>query len=120
MFPVADIVDGYKDGYKVGFLCPKCNANIKRDWFRNIPLNHNWIFPVTITLMIIVTIWRHELEGIIGIDYNLIRLFIFAVGMVLLMLINRRNLHDIFFLSYTKFVNKEEQIERDRTKQPWE
>jgi hypothetical protein len=31
IFPSNDSIDGYKLGYKVGFLCPFCNKNIKDD-----------------------------------------------------------------------------------------
>lgn len=27
-FPTIEAIDGYKEGYKVGFLCPKCGKSI--------------------------------------------------------------------------------------------
>lgn len=31
VFPASDAIDGYKDGFKTGFLCPHCNKNIMDD-----------------------------------------------------------------------------------------
>ena len=31
IFPAVKAIDGFKDGYKVGFLCPCCGKNIKDD-----------------------------------------------------------------------------------------
>lgn len=31
IFPASDAIDGYKEGYKTGFLCPHCNKNITDD-----------------------------------------------------------------------------------------
>lgn len=38
-FPPDEAIDGYNEGYKIGFLCPKCGMNIQ-----DIPMNEEWIF----------------------------------------------------------------------------
>lgn len=38
-FPATEIIDGYKEGYKIGFLCPKCGKNIQ-----DTPMNEEWVF----------------------------------------------------------------------------
>jgi len=38
-FPAIEAIDGYKEGYKIGFLCPKCGKNIQ-----DTPMNEEWVF----------------------------------------------------------------------------
>jgi hypothetical protein len=38
-FPPVEAIDGYKKGYKIGFLCPNCGKNIQ-----DIPMDAEWIF----------------------------------------------------------------------------
>lgn len=38
-FPASEAIDGYDQGYKKGFLCPKCGKNILDD-----PMDEEWIF----------------------------------------------------------------------------
>lgn len=28
LFPAIDAIDGYREGYRIGFLCPKCRGNL--------------------------------------------------------------------------------------------
>ena len=47
IFPAEDIVDGYNQGYKAGFICPECGQNIQAKPFllrRKIdPKDEKWV-----------------------------------------------------------------------------
>lgn len=38
-FPAGGAVDGFKEGFKVGFLCPQCGKNIQDN-----PMKEQWVF----------------------------------------------------------------------------
>lgn len=41
-FPAIDAIDGYRDGYKIGFLCPNCGGNIQDNL-----MDEEWILADT-------------------------------------------------------------------------
>ncbi len=118
LFPTKEAIDGYKQGYTKGFLCPLCNANIISDRFKYGHIYSGWVINVLLIILIAISIWNDEIEHQFGINWVLLSLFIIAIGGAVLFKSNKGN-SDIFHI-YTRFVNKEDKTEKERTKQPWE
>ena len=86
IFPVEDAIDGFDQGYKVGFLCPLCGCNIKDN-----PITAGYVIKSKLFLGLV---GLYTLSGLVAINfYENIGVFeygAFGIGL-------------IFFLTYGYF-----------------
>lgn len=107
-FKTADAVDGFKQGYKVGFLCPYCKSNIMETGDYSSSLS-NLRFGLSYASAMFLSFFaiRDDLNGFISSGEASKKLTVLAVLMVFatacLFYINRKTLFKETIL-YTKKV----------------
>lgn len=95
IFRPEEAVDGYAEGYREGFLCPRCGANIKEDPLESHELGslaRSWPFLVAICAglgALIVSDWR-SFTPVFGIPFGWSTLF-FVLMIVLVVIVYRSN-----------------------------
>ena len=108
-FKTADAVDGFKQGYKVGFLCPYCKSNIMETGdYSNSLSNLRFGLSYASAMFLAFFAIRGDLNGSISSGEASTKLIVLAVLMVLatacLFYINRTALFKETIL-YTKKVS---------------
>ena len=111
LFSASEKIDGYKDGYKIGFLCPLCNANIKDTWSSNKDgssykgywslLVLSWLIIKADSLEII-----EKLESSLGISWNYISGVIIVLIILVFYLLNKEKSKEEMIIN-TEVVNHE-------------
>ncbi len=110
IFPAEEAVDGYNQGYKIGFLCPKCGENIQAGILAKQKLKseqYKWTFIAFI--LFLPTLFTRNSDiifGLLGFDVSLYTLFFIAwLAFMSILLISKPSLVMVTtFL--TKPVNK--------------
>lgn len=61
-FPTGDAVDGFAQGYRKGFLCPLCNANLEETGESDDILHLRFGLSYLVTMVLVI--WLGQLESI--------------------------------------------------------
>jgi hypothetical protein len=93
-FPVEERIDGFKQGYRVGFLCPHCGRNIKDNLLvpkqRLDDCQKKWLNRTFwLSVPFILSTFMDRTVRILGheIDLSLLMLGLFFVGSMLIILL---------------------------------
>ena len=92
IFPVEDAIDGFEQGYKVGFLCPLCGCNLKDNPITaGYIIKSKWYFAISAGYMFLGLLIFEFSESLDVIEY-----FVFVAGLVLLLVYGYFKHPDLF------------------------
>ncbi len=108
-FRAKEAVDGYQDGYKVGFLCPNCRANITSDGKSDIM---TWetrkgrrLFTAALALLVLgQAFWRREFEAITGVPWVVVGSLALIASAIVIYALNKNDPETKIW--HTKYVDK--------------
>jgi DNA-directed RNA polymerase subunit RPC12/RpoP len=66
IFPAEETIDGYDQGYKVGFLCPNCGKNIQAGLMAKQKVSHEqYVWTFIAFILFLPTIFTADSERVV-------------------------------------------------------